>query len=142
MSDKPHGPVGEQLMRKFYGPSGFNKHASGVAISDDQGGQATPHATLIVELLDSRVPKNEREWAAAREIERLTAERDAAILDISLHSTDYKGLLQDLTKCQQERVSLRGALLDLRAHFHAAGRRPEECYEMSLIVDALKVEPR
>lgn len=38
--------------------------------------QATPHATLLVELLDSRTPKSEREHAAKREIERLTAERD------------------------------------------------------------------
>jgi hypothetical protein len=35
--------------------------------------QATPHADLIAQILDSRVPKNEREWAAAREIEALTA---------------------------------------------------------------------
>jgi hypothetical protein len=35
---------------------------------------ATPHNELIAQLLDSRVPKSEREHAAAREIERL---RDA-----------------------------------------------------------------
>ena len=33
--------------------------------------QATPHRVLINELMDSRVPKTEREHAAAREIERL-----------------------------------------------------------------------
>jgi hypothetical protein len=33
--------------------------------------QATPHNTLIEELMDSRIPKTEREHAAAREIERL-----------------------------------------------------------------------
>jgi hypothetical protein len=33
--------------------------------------QATPHSQLISELMDSRVPKTEREHAAAREIERL-----------------------------------------------------------------------
>jgi hypothetical protein len=32
---------------------------------------ATPHDQLIAELLDSRIPKTEREHAAAREIERL-----------------------------------------------------------------------
>lgn len=36
--------------------------------------QATPHGSLIKQIIDPRVPKNEREWAAAREIERLTAE--------------------------------------------------------------------
>jgi hypothetical protein len=35
--------------------------------------QATPHSQLISELMDSRVPKTEREHAAAREIERLRA---------------------------------------------------------------------
>lgn len=38
--------------------------------------RATPHALLLAELLDSRIPKSEREHAAKREIDRLTAERD------------------------------------------------------------------
>ena len=42
-------------------------------MSDHEAKQATPHATLLAELLDSRVPKSEREHAAKREIERLTA---------------------------------------------------------------------
>ena len=33
--------------------------------------KATPHKQLIDELMDSRIPKTEREHAAAREIERL-----------------------------------------------------------------------
>lgn len=37
--------------------------------------QSTPHALLIGQLLDSRIPKSEREHAAAREIERLTSRR-------------------------------------------------------------------
>lgn len=36
--------------------------------------QARPHDELIHELLDSRIPKSEREHAAAREIERLREE--------------------------------------------------------------------
>lgn len=35
---------------------------------------ATPHNELIAQLLDSRLPKTEREHAAAREIEALRAE--------------------------------------------------------------------
>lgn len=35
---------------------------------------ATPHSELIAQLLDSRLPKTERERAAAREIEALRAE--------------------------------------------------------------------
>ena len=42
-------------------------------MSDHEAKQATPHATLLAELLDSRIPKSEREHAAAREVERLTA---------------------------------------------------------------------
>jgi len=40
----------------------------------NEGGpyEATPHADLIAQILDCRVPKNEREWAAGREIDRLT----------------------------------------------------------------------
>jgi len=33
--------------------------------------QATPHAELIAELMNPNIPKNEREHAAVREIERL-----------------------------------------------------------------------
>ncbi len=40
-------------------------------ISEDQAKCATPHEQLIGELLDSRIPKTEREHAAAREIEQL-----------------------------------------------------------------------
>lgn len=35
-------------------------------------------------------------------------------------------------------IELRGALQELRIRLHVAGRRPEECYEMGLIDDALR----
>lgn len=44
--------------------------------SDTRGKAARPHAELLAEIMDSRIPKTEREHAAAREIERLTRERD------------------------------------------------------------------
>ena len=40
--------------------------------------KATPHKQLIDELMDSRIPKTEREHAAAREIERLRQAIEAA----------------------------------------------------------------
>lgn len=40
-------------------------------IAEDQAKCATSHEQLIGELLDSRIPKTEREHAAAREIEQL-----------------------------------------------------------------------
>lgn len=58
--------------------------------------RATPHATLLAELLDSRIPKSEREHAAAREIERLRAERDNARARFELAAkllTDIHALL-------------------------------------------------
>ena len=33
--------------------------------------QSTPHGTLLEQIINSSVPKTEREWAAKREIERL-----------------------------------------------------------------------
>src|SRR5271170_5175104 len=57
-------------------------------------------------------------------IERLTRENEY------LQNGYVSGL-----KYQIER--LRGALIDLRLRLHCAGRRPEECYEMSIIDDAL-----
>lgn len=36
-----------------------------------------------------------------------------------------------------ENDALRHTLMELRARYHASGRRPEECYEMSMIDAAL-----
>jgi hypothetical protein len=44
----------------------------------EQPCQATPSGDLRQQILDSRVPKNEREWWAAREIEKLERELAAA----------------------------------------------------------------
>ena len=43
--------------------------------------QARPHSELIAQLLDSRIPKTEREHAAAREIERLRADLLQELVD-------------------------------------------------------------
>lgn len=41
--------------------------------------------------------------------------------------------------CAEARTrELRSTLQELRIRLHAAGRRPEECYEMSLIDEALR----
>jgi hypothetical protein len=40
-------------------------------MNDDQVMAATPHAELLAELMNPNTPKNEREHAAVREIERL-----------------------------------------------------------------------
>jgi hypothetical protein len=46
---------------------------SNITLPREVAKQATPAAQLMQELLDSRVPKTDREHFAAREIERLTA---------------------------------------------------------------------
>ena len=44
--------------------------------ADDKPCQATPPVDLRQQIMDSRVPKNEREWWASRTIEELERERD------------------------------------------------------------------
>lgn len=53
--------------------------------------KATPHEQLISELLDSRIPKTEREHAAAREIEtlRLAVDREWVGLTVEEISEAY-----------------------------------------------------
>lgn len=51
--------------------------------------QATPHADLIAQIMDSRVPKNEREWAAGREIERLRT--DLAVMNDAIDAAYEDG---------------------------------------------------
>ena len=72
-------------------------------MSDHEAKQATPHATLLAELLDSRIPKSEREHAAAREVERLTAALrheadcvDAAKAEIERLTEENRRLRADL----------------------------------------------
>ena len=53
--------------------------------------QATPREELLRQLLDSRIPKNEREWCASREIEKLT--QQLAVAD--RHKTDWERIARD-----------------------------------------------
>jgi hypothetical protein len=45
-----------------------------------------------------------------------------------------------IIKLKRELAEARGALQELRIRLHAAGRRPEECYEMSVIDTALAAD--
>ena len=63
----------------------------------------------------------------AAEIERLRAQ---------LAATEA-GAVSFRDTAEAEFTKLRGTLREIRIHLHAAGRRPEECYEMSLIDEAL-----
>lgn len=82
----------------------------------------------------NRDPEEVREAArrAARETLRLRAERDAADDKAALIAAEGE---RDEARADAER--LRGALRELRIRYHASGRRPEECYEMSIIAAAL-----
>ena len=48
-----------------------------------------------------------------------------------------RALLEERDALTKLVTEMRGTLRDLRMRLHAAGRRPEECYEMSMIDDAL-----
>ena len=52
-------------------PAGQCGSLSVIAGSESAACASTPREELLRQLLDSRVPKNEREWCAAREIEGL-----------------------------------------------------------------------
>ncbi len=41
-------------------------------------------------------------------------------------------------RLENENAQLRGILIELRIRYHVAGRRPEECYEMSMIDEVLR----
>jgi hypothetical protein len=59
----------------------------------DQPCQATPAGDLRQQILDSRVPKNEREWWASREIEKLERELAAAKAERDLAITRVASIL-------------------------------------------------
>ncbi len=51
---------------------------------------------------------------------------------------ERNALHRENVRLREENVGLRGVLSELRIRYHATGRRPEECYEMSMIDDALQ----
>lgn len=79
----------------------------------DKPNQATPHGTLLEQIMDPCQPKNEREWAALSEIESLRAELAAlqaepAMQQVNLTTKREKVIL--LTHVAQENESLRAQL--------------------------------
>lgn len=55
--------------------------------------------------------------------------------------SDYDALLARCEAAEARLALARHALTEIRLRLHAVGRRPEECYEMSLIDDVLAQEP-
>jgi len=71
--------------------------------------QATPHGTLLEQIMDPCQPKSEREWAAKREIERLRA--DAARLDWLADKDNAIGNVELPAQCVTENMhSMRAAI--------------------------------
>jgi len=111
-------------------------------MSDHEAKQATPHATLLVELLDSRIPKSEREHAAAREIERLTAEletermRLAACGVVALANTEQSAAKEREMLPEYRSASLADVEravdreMQLRAERDELRRQLDECSQM------------
>jgi len=61
-------------------------------------GKATPHEELIAEIMDSCIAKNEREWAASREITELKASLKAW----DLVEIGYQDQIAELRKFRQQ----------------------------------------
>ena len=61
--------------------------------------QATPNATLREQIMDSRIPKNEREWWASRHIEQL--ERDLAAAKEEMAQLQHDQLRDQLAAARQ-----------------------------------------
>jgi len=56
--------------------------------------QATPHGTLLEQIMNSSIPKNEREWAAKREIERLLTALAEKEKECELITAHYREFIQ------------------------------------------------
>lgn len=77
-------------------------------MTDAKGCQATPHGTLLEQIMDATQAKSEREWAALREIETLRQQiaelegykQECANLDAEL--TDYQDCLAELAALKQQ----------------------------------------
>ena len=105
-------------------------------------------AAEVTEDYERKLSKCERELAA-REAElshaALTSqmlERELAEAKAAFNTLDELKSRVDtrLERVERELAEARGALQELRIRLHAAGRRPEECYEMGLIDAALAAD--
>lgn len=83
-------------------------------------------ASVCVKAFKSAYPGSMYECAEGSYVERADVGSMAA------------ALLEAIADRDRQIKELRGALQDIRVHLHAAGRRPQECYEMSVIDDTLK----
>lgn len=97
--------------------------------------------------LDEGTQQNDGPIAAMlRSLSRQIAAKDAEISarsDIQQAYLDcWRNDKARAEKAEAGRDAAVHALMELRMRLHAAGRRPEECYEMSLIDDALSTARR
>lgn len=85
--------------------------------TDDRPCQATPSADLRQQIMDSRVPKNEREWWSQRTIEKLETEL-ACEKGNRNHLIEKGAKLETELDAEREKVRvLRGQLENASAYF-------------------------
>jgi len=96
-------------------PDQFAKDYLRPVFKSDQPCQATPSGDLREQIMDSRVPKNEREWWAAREIEKLERELAAAKKDLVIahDGLDYRDGLRDENKLLRAELTSKAACYDI-----------------------------
>ena len=73
------------------------------------------------------------------ELASARAERDNACTALCPHGLDIAAKYEN---AKRELAAARACLMELRIRLHALGRRPEECYEMSMIDAALAGEKK
>jgi hypothetical protein len=84
--------------------------------------------------------KYETEWGKCSAFaNRVIGEKDAEIATLN---RELEEACEDRARIYADNERLRAVLQELRIRYHAAGRRPEECYEMSLIDEALRGEEK
>jgi len=81
--------------------------------------------------------------STSHDIDRLRPDfaHEAAAL-VAQHEAEVAALKAEVESMAAKNQHLRATLIDLRMQYHAAGRRPEECHEMSMIDEALRMAMR
>jgi len=94
--------------------------------------QATPKAELERQIMDPNVPKNEREWWAAAEVERLQG------LLTAKTTPGYELLAGTIEKMEAEIARLRADLAEAEKY---NGHHQQACVEIERLRDKTKNRP-
>lgn len=106
--------------------------------------QARPHTTLLAELMDSNVPKSEREHAAVKRIEELEKAIDREITRMMDQRIEHLQTFVERDEARRKVTKLEGELID--SEYNAHNLRLEISYRGDALrekfaqIETLKVE--